>query len=623
MKSSSILMVFILGLVLGMVVGVPLSLYGVSNAVNNLVASASAVVVLVLLIATLVLIAFLFRNKINKVLFGGASARLENSVEAVYETAKASIKGDEQQAAEQLKTVSDELIAWYAWSRFYRWSTTTAIGLLVAFGGFAGTILLVKQNEILGEQLTKISDQTALFEKQTNSINEQTSNLARQNELLDIQNQLFRSQLQDTRKSNNNQLLAGRITELLTEVNRLEGEPSLSLLANVQSLATSLEPTDSMDYAGEAIDVSRERGVLLSTLLFAGFQFQLTGENQLNFSYSKFDNTSFNEARLGNIILSHSDLRRVDFKNSDVSEANLAGSLLPTADKFANANMWRTNFEGAIVPNQEWLSDLARLSTDSIRGIKSKLEFNFENWSIKPDNQSQGFKLESTGKAIALDPESAELLSSLPGITVLSQVDMAKLAKISVNTNDQVGIVGLQYGEYPPAFIDPGIPRNVARGQIARFLCRFKQEAFKSFYDNGGNLEGAVLAKREDCAFGDMPGQGLKNAVLLDADFNEANLDQVDFGGATLPYPVSFTGASLKNANFNGAFVPSKNFLIALESIPNPPAAFNAQAWVINVVGKPRIVKNASGDDTLLIYYVICNEISEENEAIDCRPSSS
>ncbi|MFL4469748.1 hypothetical protein ACERZ8_07655 [Tateyamaria armeniaca] len=142
------------------------------------------------LVVVLVVVLF-FRDGILRRLVGRSEATLEDVSGSLVDAVTAASKGDTDTAATHARALVQSGVGWYTWSNFYRWVIGTALGLLLAFGAFVGTVLLFEQTrtlrvqtERIGEQTDLMTAQTALMEAQTERLREQTEAAAMQNEIL-------------------------------------------------------------------------------------------------------------------------------------------------------------------------------------------------------------------------------------------------------------------------------------------------------------------------------------------------------------------------------------------------------------------------------------------------------
>ncbi len=154
-------------------------------------------VVTILLILVIVLV---FRDQILRRLLGRTEVALQDVAASLIRAASAAGAGDRTTATDEAQTFVRQGLGWYAWTNLYRWVIATAVGLLLAFGAFVGTILLFEQTRTLREQTRtlkqqtetlilqteRFGEQTALMELQTDRLTKQTTQMTMQNEILTL-----------------------------------------------------------------------------------------------------------------------------------------------------------------------------------------------------------------------------------------------------------------------------------------------------------------------------------------------------------------------------------------------------------------------------------------------------
>ncbi|MGC1495276.1 MAG: hypothetical protein WA790_05665 [Sulfitobacter sp.] len=134
------------------------------------------------LIVVLILVLF-FREKILRKVLGRGEASVEEISRSLIAGVSAASSGDMARAEAEADTLVRATVGWYTWSNFYRWVIGTALGLLLAFATFTGSVLLFEQTQKIGQQTEVMVAQTALMEAQTERLAEQTLQAQMQNEL--------------------------------------------------------------------------------------------------------------------------------------------------------------------------------------------------------------------------------------------------------------------------------------------------------------------------------------------------------------------------------------------------------------------------------------------------------
>lgn len=118
------------------------------------------------LIVLLLLILFL-RNAILEKITGSTKAELTDFSDKLVRLIMSDT--DKQEKIETASDVTRTFVNWYTWNRLYRWVIATCIAILLAIAGFAGTVLLAKQNAIMSLQKDQVEFQNGLqiFETQS------------------------------------------------------------------------------------------------------------------------------------------------------------------------------------------------------------------------------------------------------------------------------------------------------------------------------------------------------------------------------------------------------------------------------------------------------------------------
>ncbi|MGI3186377.1 hypothetical protein [Nioella aestuarii] len=114
------------------------------------------------LIAVLVVVLFL-RDWILRRTLGTTRATMEDFANSIGRIAASIASGDHKRLETETQEIAKTALGWYAWSSFYRWVIGSAIGLLLAFGAFTGTVLLFEQNNRLQEQTDQFDTQNEIL----------------------------------------------------------------------------------------------------------------------------------------------------------------------------------------------------------------------------------------------------------------------------------------------------------------------------------------------------------------------------------------------------------------------------------------------------------------------------
>lgn len=134
----------------------------------------------------LLVVALFFRGYIVSRVLGRAETTLEDVAGSLARLSAALAQGDQQAIRQEAETLARTGAGYWAFSSFYRWVISTALGLLLAFGAFTGTVLLFEQTRVLGEQSETLKTQTTALQDQTTRLQEQTDIAALQSELMTL-----------------------------------------------------------------------------------------------------------------------------------------------------------------------------------------------------------------------------------------------------------------------------------------------------------------------------------------------------------------------------------------------------------------------------------------------------
>ncbi|WP_299722433.1 hypothetical protein [uncultured Tateyamaria sp.] len=188
-------------------------------------------------LVVVLVIALFFRDRILRRLVGRAETTLEEVSGSLVDAVTAASKGDADAAARHARALVQGGVGWYAWSNFYRWVIGAALGLLLAFGAFVGTVLLFEQTRTLRVQTERIGEQTEVMAAQTRWLSEQTAEAITQNEIstIELENDL------------RNQMLASIETRSLTEWlntigRRGVGKPIVTYAAETEACGLGFHP---------------------------------------------------------------------------------------------------------------------------------------------------------------------------------------------------------------------------------------------------------------------------------------------------------------------------------------------------------------------------------------------
>jgi hypothetical protein len=167
-----------------MIVPVALGIWGAADELARNIAAFmfGAIAILVLLMVVLLFL----RDWLLQRLIGQSEVTLDEIVSSLVKGISAASRGDREESEREAEKLARAATGWYVWSNFYRWVVASALGLLLAFGAFTGTVLLFEQNRKLDQQTALMDTQSGLMEAQTTRMAEQSEQAAMQNEIMTL-----------------------------------------------------------------------------------------------------------------------------------------------------------------------------------------------------------------------------------------------------------------------------------------------------------------------------------------------------------------------------------------------------------------------------------------------------
>ncbi|MDX8350772.1 hypothetical protein [Cognatiyoonia sp. IB215182] len=153
-------------------------------------------------LVALLILALFFRDAILRRMLGRGEASLHDVTAALVTTISSASTGDRAAAEQSAVLLGQTFAGWWAWANLYRWVIASALGLLLAFGTFTGTVLLFEQNRKLGEQTETLRTQTRALQTQTERVTEQTEFMRSQTGLMQAQTERLRDQIEQAAMQN-------------------------------------------------------------------------------------------------------------------------------------------------------------------------------------------------------------------------------------------------------------------------------------------------------------------------------------------------------------------------------------------------------------------------------------
>ncbi len=343
--------------VLGLVLGVPLVIFGITAFADNVTVLITILLVILTSAILFFLLVFLNRKRIFESITGFAEAKFDDLSKPALETLKHAIELDKDKAFESADRLLRIVATWLGWLIGQTWMIGIAITLLSVFATLVGSALIFQQNKIL----------------------------VNQNELIGLQNgQLeIQTSLVDASQRATQAIEVSKILDLVgDELKRQDGNENIRipkyLLRRIRAVSRSLKPYYYLGEDGELNDIalSPERGMLMAVLVESGLPmgeslFRLDFRNadligakltNVDFGYFELQNASFENADLSFSKLRFGNFDMVDFSNANLEGAVLDNGLGPTS--FVNANFGGAKLEGAVVDSADWIEN-SRAKLDS------------------------------------------------------------------------------------------------------------------------------------------------------------------------------------------------------------------------------------------------------------------
>lgn len=334
-----------MGVLLGLGVGIGLSFYwDTIGELPNLLIVLMTVGITAL--AILLYYFLVFRGTILAKVFGVAKASQEDIFSTLYTPTKGLIKenvSDQQYEKkvgpylEAFEKGGRQVLAYMAYRRTRRMLFGLFISLVIGLGGIVGTILLLRQNELLTFQNNLVIDQ---------------------NNLLTTQNQLVEGQRRSSLIFMMSNIMDKVDEEIKNDYNK-DGIRNLSdeLIGRIVALNQSFRPYKYLD-RDSLIErpVSPERGQLLTALIKSS----LDSVTYLKiFNSSIFQFPDFRDVDLRNVSLKHARLIGANFARSILTNADLNGINLTDSD-LTETFLVKANLQDAILINTDMkMSSLA------------------------------------------------------------------------------------------------------------------------------------------------------------------------------------------------------------------------------------------------------------------------
>lgn len=159
--------------IIGVVVGYPLSTFGIEFFTQNagtVFGILFGFFVLILVIAGVLMI---FRRQIWESLFKRGEVEMERFARPLSDVARFAALQKVQEATESARDLAELVLARYAWVSTRRWLMATITAFIAAIAALAGSALLFQQNQLLRTQIGLMGDQNSRIEEQNRFIQSQ------------------------------------------------------------------------------------------------------------------------------------------------------------------------------------------------------------------------------------------------------------------------------------------------------------------------------------------------------------------------------------------------------------------------------------------------------------------
>lgn len=159
--------------IVGVVVGFPLSTFGVEfvTANSGLVFGLLFGFLVLVLVVTAVLM--IFRRQIWESLFKRGEVEMERFARPLSEVARFAALQKVAEATESARDLAELVLARYAWVSTRRWLMATITAFIAAIAALAGSALLFQQNQLLRTQIGLMQDQNGRIAEQNRFIQSQ------------------------------------------------------------------------------------------------------------------------------------------------------------------------------------------------------------------------------------------------------------------------------------------------------------------------------------------------------------------------------------------------------------------------------------------------------------------
>lgn len=343
--------------VLGLIAGVPISMFGIDILIDNSVVIFAIMVALLVFAGALAGVIFAFRRPLLGRIFKQTEVEMDRFASPLADVARFAAQKRVDDATDAARNLAELVLARYAWVSTRRWLVATITGLIAAMAALAGAALLLQQNQLLQEQSLLLSQQTERLTEQNDLIGQQIDLAEAQRStsivpaIIEIASELGEetSRLQKSTGQNyftdadlSNDLrsritaatLAIRPYRYLVAANPMESDfevqagamlrrPELPALSDYVNRRMATYADIGVTRSG-LVDrpVSPERGQILTNLHVAG----ILGTENLSYQGADFSFAEVRTATLNLFSLQHAMLRYADFSRVNLNQVKFGGA---------------------------------------------------------------------------------------------------------------------------------------------------------------------------------------------------------------------------------------------------------------------------------------------------------
>jgi uncharacterized protein YjbI with pentapeptide repeats len=353
-----------------LIAGVPVALYSVYYFAESVQLLATAVLVLLLLIAIVGLIVVRNWDRIIASVLRKPVQLSQDVSEPLAKSLSLYSQGRPEDAETELKTSIEHVISHFTWVQTRRWILGASTALLLGFAGLVGSALLKQQNDLILRQNTFFREQIDQQQQQL-ELQQAVSNQS-------VRSEAFR-RIYGPEFKDNPRVKAEAIRSLISvERVRIASDNNTLPTDFINLHDAGLQSTwlDSADL--------RKASFRGSDLQKANFNSAILSGSRLRFT--EFRSATFINATLVDSAIMFSDGKASVFSDADLSEVvftkvDLSGALLDDAN-LQNASFQDTNLQGADLRNVQNWKEIETIAGSNLYGVRNAPE-GFVNWALE------------------------------------------------------------------------------------------------------------------------------------------------------------------------------------------------------------------------------------------------